>query len=62
MKARFIILVYRGEDYKNTSSVERTNFYDNCSLACSQAKHISEYFSRYVEVWDLIRNKIAWMP
>lgn len=62
MKARYIILIYYGSDYKKPGSVERTSFEQKCNIACSVGKRLSEHFNKYVEVWDIVRDKIVWLP
>lgn len=62
MKARYIILIYYGKDYLNTNAVQRTSFASTCGEAINLAQRISLTCNQYVQVWDIVADKVVWEP
>jgi hypothetical protein len=69
MKARFVTLIYYGDSYKNTGSVQHTTYMSSCDHAIRYAKLLMEHHKvlnppkgRYIQVWDIKNNNIVWEP
>lgn len=60
MKARYIILIYMGNYFKNPGRVERICYDDNPTSAYRRARQIQEFTGKHVEAWDIITDKIVW--